>query len=237
MMEELIYIVALDDEKAAVRSSFTPDKTLFVKRSELYKFANESFLGGYINGGLYSCLYSEAANKFYPEYYLSSPKKLYHLEKDGSYTEIHARLALPICSIFATTSKVIIAKDNNAFVTDLGCCNHGFTGMTFSAAIWDRKLFLLEQSVKVFGSGMYFVNNVLTIVKSDMSLQYVYKTPIRDALYLEKKYNLTPSSEEPVLSDEDKKKLHMLQLYDLRKCEDGLYLDDVCIVTKGGMHK
>ena len=109
--------------------------------------------------------------------------------------------------------------------------------MTFSAAVWDRKLFLLEQSVKVFGSGMYFVNNVLTIVKSDMSLQYVYKTPIRDALYLEKKYNLTPSSEEPVLSDEDKKKLHMLQLYDLRKCEDGLYLDDVCIVTKGGMHK
>lgn len=231
MMDELFYIVALDDKKAAIKSTLQADKVMFSTREDLYKMASEAFIGGVINGGFYPCLFSKKLEKFYSEYYYVSPKRLYHLTSDREYVDMHARIVLPVCSIFATASNVIVAKENNACVTTLECNTLGFTGLTFSYAVFDHKLFLHEQSFKVFSDGLYFVNNIITVLKNDMSLQYVYKTPLQNAVHLEKKYNLRAQSSSVILSDRDKQILHELQLFDLRVAGDCLFLDDTCIVS------
>ena len=137
-----------------------------------------------------------------------------------------------MCDVFALSDRFIIVGDDNAFVTNLNCTNDNFTGLVFDYVVWDHKLFLQAQTFKLYGDGLYFVYNIVCILKSDLSLFSVYETDLSEVRALERKYDLHPQANTSRISPADLAKIHnSLQLYNLNKQTDGVYLDDVKIYS------
>lgn len=232
MNVELFYIIAVRDDAVLVSSTKDSGKAVTLQKSEMYRITDTTFIGGAIKDGFYPCLYSKSLNRFYSNLYRASSKVLYQLHPDGRYTEIHSRLNLPVCDVFALSDRFIIIGDDNAFVTNLNCTNDNFTGLVFDYVVWDHKLFLQAQTFKLYGDGLYFVYNIVCILKSDLSLFSVYETDLSEVRALERKYDLHPQANTSRISPADLAKIHnSLQLYNLNKQTDGVYLDDVKIYS------
>ena len=232
MNGELFYIIAVRDDAVLVSSTKDSGKAVTLQKSEMYRITDTTFIGGAIKDGFYPCLYSKSLNRFYSNLYRASSKVLYQLHPDGQYTEIHSRLNLPVCDVFALSDRFIIVGDDNAFVTNLNCTNDNFTGLVFDYVVWDNKLFLQAQTFKLYGDGLYFVYNIVCILKSDLSLFSVYETDLSEVRALERKYDLHPQANTSRISPADLAKIHnSLQLYNLNKQTDGVYLDDVKIYS------
>ena len=230
MSKEFIYIAATREDAVILKSTKEPDKVWMVKKVDLYQQLDHAFIGGDIGNGFYPCLYSKALNHFYTNLYQKSSKVLYQLHTDGSYTEIHSRLNLPVCDVFALSDKFIIVGNYDALVTPLECSKNGFTGLVFDSVIWDHKLFLQAQTFKLYGDGLYFVYNVVYILRSDLSLYQVYRTDLALVRHLESKYDLHPQASTSCISSSDLDLIKTkLQLYNLNKQQDGVYLDTVKI--------
>lgn len=235
MINNLLYLAAVDDDKVAIMATQEPGKMKIIPRNKIYEVIESVFVAGVIGDGLYSCLYSKALNKFYTDYYRRSSKIIYYLNKDNTYTELHARLTLPVCSVYALDDRFIIVSTNNAYITRVYDTPEGFTGLVFSYVIWEHKLILLSQTFKLFGDGLYFVFNNVFILKSDLSLLQVYVTNKRKIVALQKKYGLHPQSDISKISDEDMTYIkNNLQLFNLNARDDGVYIDDLCIMKKKG---
>ena len=229
MNGELFYIIAVRDDAVLVSSTKDSGKAVTLQKSEMYRITDTTFIGGAIKDGFYPCLYSKSLNRFYSNLYRASSKVLYQLHPDGRYTEIHSRLNLPVCDVFALSDRFIIV---GAFVTNLNCTNDNFTGLVFDYVVWDHKLFLQAQTFKLYGDGLYFVYNIVCILKSDLSLFSVYETDLSEVRALERKYDLHPQANTSRISPADLAKIHnSLQLYNLNKQTDGVYLDDVKIYS------
>ena len=232
MNGELFYIIAVRDDAVLVSSTKDSGKAVTLQKSEMYRITDTTFIGGAIKDGFYPCLYSKSLNRFYSNLYRASSKVLYQLHPDGRYTEIHSRLNLPVCDVFALSDRFIIVGDDNAFVTNLNCTNDNFTGLVFDYVVWDHKLFLQAQTFKLYGDGLYFVYNIVCILKSDLSLYSVYETDLSEVRALERKYDLHPQANTSRISPADLAKIHnSLQLYNLNKQTDGVYLYDVKIYS------
>ena len=232
MNGELFYIIAVRDDAVLVSSTKDSGKAVTLQKSEMYRITDTTFIGGAIKDGFYPCLYSKSLNRFYSNLYRASSKVLYQLHPDGRYTEIHSRLNFPVCDVFALSDRSIIVGDDNAFVTNLNCTNDNFTGLVFDYVVWDHKLFLQAQTFKLYGDGLYFVYNIVCILKSDLSLYSVYETDLSEVRALERKYDLHPQANTSRISPADLAKIHnSLQLYNLNKQTDGVYLDDVKIYS------
>ena len=232
MNGELFYIIAVRDDAVLVSSTKDSGKAVTLQKSEMYRITDTTVIGGAIKDGFYPCLYSKSLNRFYSNLYRASSKVLYQLHPDGRYTEIHSRVNLPVCDVFALSDRIIIVGDDNAFVTNLNCTNDNFTGLVFDYVVWDHKLFLQAQTFKLYGDGLYFVYNIVCILKSDLSLFSVYETDLSEVRALERKYDLHPQANTSRISPADLAKIHnSLQLYNLNKQTDGVYLDDVKIYS------
>ena len=216
MNGELFYIIAVRDDAVLVSSTKESAKAVTLQKSEMYRITDTTFIGGAIKDGFYPCLYSKSLNRFYSNLYKVSSKILYQLHPDGQYL----------------SDRFIIVGDDNAFVTSLNCTKDNFTGLVFDHIVWDHKLFLHAQTFKLYGDGLYFVYNIVCILKSDLSLFKVYETNLSEVRALERKYDLHPQSDISCISATDFIKIHdSLQLYNLNKQADGVYLDDVKIYS------
>lgn len=224
-MTEILYIAAIDDEKAAIKSNID-DRISLIPRKDLYKLY-DCCVGGNLCNRAYACLYCKSKNKWLYEYYWESSKKLLVWEcNTDKYTELSARLVLPMCSIYTFNSKLIIANTNDAYVTNLRCSEDGFTGMIFDSVVWNHKLFVHVQSFKTFSDGLYFIYNFVGVLMGDLSLKTVYETNLYSVRKLEKKYNLHAQSSIPDFEECDHALLQSLKLFNLLKCKDGVYLDE-----------
>lgn len=230
-MTEILYIAAIDDEHAAIKSTLDSSDVTIISRREFSTASQGLVIGGDLGTRQYACLYSRKLNRWYYTYYLESASRLLKWNYNkNEYTEYAPRLKLSMCSIFAENDKIIIANAETASVTQIKCMENGFTGLIFDSVIWDHKLFVHAQSFKVLGDGLYFVYNYVAILLGSLQLQPIYETRIADARYLEKKYKLNPQSNMPEFQDKD---LHLLkdslQLFELNKRDNGVYLDDLRI--------
>lgn len=230
MTKELIFVAAKTDEKIVFTS--TKDMTKFVVSNykDVYSAIDGLMIGGYFFGGFYSSLYSQKLKRWFPSYYQFSSTVIQKLMPDGSYHPIHARITLPMCSVFLDDNRIIIANPNDAFINTVPCMNNGFTGLVLDHKIWQNKLFIHAQTVKLYGDGLYFVYNYIGILNSDLTLFPVYETNMADVRQLERKYHLNPQTSGITLEDRDHVLIvTKLQLYNLGKRDDGVYLDDLKI--------
>lgn len=224
-MTEILYIAAIDDEQAAIKSNID-DRVTIVPRKELYKFY-DCCVGGNLSNRAYACLYCKSKNTWLYEYYWISSEKLLVWEcNTDKYTELSARLTLPMCSIFVRRDKMIVANTNNACVTSIRCTEDDFTGMVFDSVAWDHKLFVHAQSFKTFGDGLYFIYNFVGVLMGSLAIRPIYETNLYSVRKLEKKYSLHAQAPMPDFDDCDLPLLQELKLFNLNKREDGVYLDD-----------
>lgn len=225
-MKELVYVVGQKGNQIALMSTKHPSKCLLIDINELYRFTSEISIGGVIGSNVYPCLYSREQNQWYPDYYRKAHNVLFWRHRDGTYTEMHARLVLPMCSIFAHDSTIIVVSDNNANVNNLHCMQNGFTGMTFDSVVWNHTLFVHVQTVKLYGEGLYFIYNYVGILKSNLELYQIYRTRMSIIRRIESAYGLDYKSAFPDFTETDaalvNEKLH---LFVLGTKSDGVYLD------------
>lgn len=225
-MKELLYIAGNEGDKYIIRSTRDASKCLIATRNEMYKISCEFNIGGEVNGHFYCCLFSSSTRRWYTSYYRKSQKCLLKLHKDGRYTEMFPVLSLSVCRIFLDGNMFISINDNDAYVQNLNYLGNGFSGRMFDSLVWDHKLFLHMQTVKLFNDGLYFVNNYVGILKNDLSLYCVHSTNMSNVTRFERKYKLKHRSSHADILEQDKPLLETLQLFNLHKSSDGVYLDN-----------
>lgn len=229
-MIDVLYLAALDDKHAAIKSTLEPEKVAIMTVGELYKFADNACFGGDIGRDFIPCLYSRTKEQWYYQYYLKSPKELLVWDCKDEYKSMSARLALPVCSVFSDGTSIIVVQKDNALVTLINCLQYGFTALNFDSVIWNGLLFLHAQSYKTYRDGIYFVYNYVAILKKDLSLHPVFATSVMKVKQFEKKYDLLNpvGPKEFNIVDQSTVKSY-LQLFELNKKQDGVYLDNVRI--------
>lgn len=230
MTDMKYFIAAAKDDQFAIGDVKDTSKLTIVTKMEMYEITDKFTIGGDTPAGFLASLYSKKLHRWYTNYYRKSMNVIYKLQNNGSYHEMHAKIELPMCSVFSDDNRIIVNTNNDAYISTIDCMMDGFSGIIFDSVVWEHKMFLHAQTFKLYGDGMYFVFNYVGILNGDLSLHTVYKTSMSDIRRLERKYGLNPQSTNTELSDDDHVFIaKKLQLFSLNKREDGVYLDDLRI--------
>ena len=56
MINNLLYLAAVDDDKVAIMATQEPGKMKIIPRNKIYEVTDSAFIAGVIGDGLYSCL-------------------------------------------------------------------------------------------------------------------------------------------------------------------------------------